>query len=152
MAHRTNQTFLPIWKGYISLQWFYLVSAKGFLILSGIHMIDTSDFIQLPYTHDLTEGGIAHMLRSLPYNLQREGSSTYERLRRGVAEAAVEIAFRRYLSEQGIPFDVKAGLPFTGHDHYDVMLGGRRCEIKSLLIRQDQQISQIRQNPKLLLK
>ena len=115
-------------------------------------MIDTSDFIQLPYTHDLTEGGIAHMLRSLPYNLQREGSSTYERLRRGVAEAAVEIAFRRYLSEQGIPFDVKAGLPFTGQDHYDVMLGGRRCEIKSLLIRQDQQISQIRQNPKLLLK
>jgi hypothetical protein len=115
-------------------------------------MIDVSDFVRLPYTPDLTAGGIAFALRSLPYSSQPAERSAYDRLRRVVAEAAVEIAFRRYLSDQTIPFDVKAALPFCGHDRYDVMLDGRRCEIKPLLIPQNQQISQTRQNPELLLK
>ena len=115
-------------------------------------MINTSSFVQLPYTPDLTEGGIAHALRSLPYSIQDRRSSTYDRLRCMVAEAVVEIAFRRYLSEQGIPFDVRAAPPFGGHDHYDIILGGRRCEIKSVLIGRNQHISQIRHNPELLLK
>lgn len=115
-------------------------------------MIDIADIVQLPYTPDLTEGGIAFALHSLPHSSQGVGSSTYDGLRRVVAEAAVEIAFRRYLSARAIPFEVKAALPFCGHDRYDVMLNGRRCEIKSLLIRQPQQISQLRQNPELLLE
>lgn len=115
-------------------------------------MIDASDFVQLPFAPDLTEGGIAFALRSLPYSSQLAGRSTYDHLRGVVAEAAVEIALRRYLSAQNIPFEVKAALPFCGHDRYDVMLGGRRCEIKPILIPQNQQISRIRQNPELLLK
>ena len=51
------------------------------------------------------------------------GGSPYDRLRRIVAGAAVELAFRRYLSEQNIPFDVKGALPFTEHQRYDVTLG-----------------------------
>jgi len=69
-----------------------------------------------------------------------------------VAETAAEIAFRRYLSEQNIPFEVKAALPFTGHDRYDVMLGGRRCEIKSFLISDREQISRIQRAPEFVLK
>ena len=115
-------------------------------------MIDIADFVQLPYTPDLSEGGIAYALHSLPYSSRGVGSPTYDGLRRVVAEAAVEIAFRRYLSAQTIPFEVKAALPFRGHDRYDVLLGGRRCEIKLLLIHQTKQFSQLRQNPELLLK
>lgn len=115
-------------------------------------MISARDLLHLPCTRDLIQGGIAYALRSLPYNVKRGGSSTYDRLRHVVAEIVVEIAFRRYLSEQNIPFDVKAALPFHGHERYDVMLGGRRCEIKSLLLSQSQHISRIRQTPDLLLE
>jgi hypothetical protein len=68
-----------------------------------------------------------------------------------VASAAVELAFRRYLSEQNISFDVKGALPFTEHERYDVTLGGHRCEIKSYLISQRDQISQVKHNPQLVL-
>src|ERR1044071_3088744 len=115
-------------------------------------MITSSHFIHLPYTRDLTEGGIAYAVRSLAYTYNRMGGSSYERLRRIVAGVAVELAFRRYLSEQNIPFDVKGATPFTQPDHYDVALGGRRCDIKSFLITHRDQIAEIKHNPQVLLK
>ena len=114
-------------------------------------MISAAELLPLRCTHDLVEGGIAYALHALPYSFNREGGSTYDRLRRLVAGAAVELAFRRHLSEQGIPFGVKSAIPFTDHRRYDVMLGGRRCEVKSFLISQRDQVSQIRCNPEALL-
>ncbi|MBV6450022.1 MAG: hypothetical protein MHPDNHAH_00742 [Anaerolineales bacterium] len=114
-------------------------------------MISPSDLIRLPYTRDLTEAGIAYALRSLPYTYNRMGGSPYNRLRRIVAGVAVELAFRRYLSAQNIPFDVKGAAPFTEPDRYDVSLGGRRCDIKSFLISYRDQISEMRKNPQVVL-
>src|SRR6266498_261066 len=114
-------------------------------------MISVSDFIHLPYTRDLTEGGIAYAVRSLPHSYNREDGSQYDRLRRTVAEAAVELSFRRYLSQHEIPFDVKGAMPFTDPEHYDVSLGGQRCEIKSFFISHHEQVSQIKHNPQVLL-
>ena len=115
-------------------------------------MISASDFLHLPYTRDLTEAGIAYALKSLPYAYNRAGASPYDRLRRMVASVAVDLAFRRYLSEQNIPFEVKGAAPFTDPDRYDVSLGGRRCEIKSFLISYREQISGIKKNPQVLLR
>lgn len=115
-------------------------------------MISASDFIHLPYTRDLTEGGIAYAVRSLIYTYNRMGGSPYERLRRIVAGVAVELAFRRHLAEQNIPFDVKGATPFTDPDRYDVSLGGRRCDIKSFLITYREQISEMKRNPQVVLK
>jgi len=114
-------------------------------------MISTSDFVHLPYTRDLTEGGIAYAVRSLPYTYNRMGGSPYDRLRRIVAGVAVELAFRRHLSDQNIPFDVKGATPFTDPDRYDVSLGGRRCDIKSFLITYREQISEMKHNPNIVL-
>jgi len=114
-------------------------------------MITSSDLIHLPYTRDLTEGGIAYAIRSLPYTYNRMGGSAYDRLRRIAAGVAVELAFRRYLSEQNIPFDVKGATPFTDPDHYDVSLGGRRCDIKSFLITYRKQIDDMQRNPAIVL-
>lgn len=115
-------------------------------------MLATADFLHLPYTRDLTEAGIAYALRSLPYTYNRMGGSPYGRLRRIIAGVAVELAFRRYLSERNIPFDVKGATPFTDPDRYDVSLGGRRCDIKSFLISYREQISEMRRNPQVILK
>jgi len=114
-------------------------------------MITTSDFLHLPYTPDLTEGGIAYAIRSLPYTYDRMGGSLYDRLRRIVAGVAVELAFRRHLSQQDIPYDVKGATPFTDPDRYDVSLGGHRCDIKSFIISHRRQIKELRSNPDLLL-
>ncbi len=114
-------------------------------------MISPSDLIHLRYTRDLTEGGIAYAVRSLPYTYNRMGGSPYERLRRIVAGVAVELAFRRYLAEQNIPFDVQGATPFTDPDRYDVSLGGRRCDIKSFLITYRDQIAEMKRNPQVVL-
>ena len=115
-------------------------------------MVTSSDLLHLPYTRDLTEGGIAYAVRSLAYTYNRMGGSPYDRLRRIVAGVAVELAFRRYLSEHEIPYDVKGATPFTDPDRYDVALGGRRCDIKSFLITYREQISQMRRNPNIVLQ
>lgn len=115
-------------------------------------MISASDLLHLSYTRDLTEGGIAYALRSLPYTYNRAGGSIYDRLRRITAGAAVELAFRRYLAEQGVPFEVKAANPFTDPKRYDVTLGGRRCDIKSFLISRREQIAEMKHNPGIVLK
>src|SRR5574342_1344797 len=115
-------------------------------------MISASDFLHLPYTRDLTEGGVAYAVRSLAYTYNRMGGSPYDRLRRIVAGVAVELAFRRYLSEQDIPFDVKGATPFTDPDRYDVSLGGHRCDVKSFLITHCRQIADMRRNLGIVFK
>lgn len=114
-------------------------------------MISTDDLIHLPYTPDLTEGGIAYALRSLPYLFERIGSKPYDEIRRSIANVAVELAFRRYLSQQEIPFEVESGKPFTEPDKYHVTLGKRRCDIKSFFISNRRQITQIQNDPAILL-
>lgn len=114
-------------------------------------MLTSSDLLRLPYTPDLTEGGIAYALRSLTHSFFRAGNSPYARLRRTVASMAAELAFRRYLSRQNIPFEVKAATPFTDHERYDVILGGHRCDLKSYLISHRAQIAEIHRNPSVLL-
>jgi len=115
-------------------------------------MLTAADLIHLPYTPDLTAGGIAYACRSLAYTYDRMGGSPLDRLRRIVGGVAVELAFRRCLTEQGIPFDVLGATPFTDPDHYDVSLGGHRCDVKSFLLSRRTQISQVRRDPGLLLQ
>jgi len=109
-------------------------------------MLSPSDFLHLPYTPDLTEGGIAYALLSLPYT-----SQTYDRIRRTVASAIVELAFRRHLSQQDIPFEITAAAPFTDPARYDVSLGGHRCDVQSFLISHRDQIVEIRRDAGVLL-
>jgi hypothetical protein len=114
-------------------------------------MLNVNHILRLPYTPDLTEGGIAYALRSLTYSFDRAGNLPYERLRRTVANAAVELAFRRYLSQQDIPFEVQTATPFTDSERFDVALDGRRCDLKSYLISHREQAAQMRRNPEILL-
>ncbi|MBI5962961.1 MAG: hypothetical protein HY863_05760 [Chloroflexi bacterium] len=114
-------------------------------------MINSSNFIRIPYTPDLTEGGIAFAIRSLLYSFEHTSSSLYNRLRHVVAEAAVELAFRRHLSQQDVPFEIRSATPFTDPDKFNVALGGHRCDIKSFLISHRDQIAEMRRNPDVIL-
>ncbi|HEX8993003.1 MAG TPA: hypothetical protein VF784_15080 [Anaerolineales bacterium] len=115
-------------------------------------MISTDDLLCLPFTPDLTEAGIRFACHSLPHVYERMGSAHFDRLRRIVAGISVELAFRRHLIRQNVPFDVKGAIPFTEPDRYDVSLGGHRCDIKSFLISRREQIRSLHASPAELLK
>ena len=115
-------------------------------------MLSPSDLFHLPYTPDLTQGGITYACRSLAYTYDRMGGSPVDRLRRIVAGVAVELAFRRYLVEQAVPFDVLGATPFTDPDRYDVSLGGHRCDVKSFFISRRAQIHSLRHDHGLVLQ
>jgi hypothetical protein len=115
-------------------------------------MITTSDLITLPYTDDLTQAGIAYACKSLPHTYNRMGGSLGDRFRRIVSGVSVELAFRRLLVANGVPYDTLGITPFTDPDHYDVALGGRRCDLKSFLILKKDDIRRLRQDPESLLQ
>jgi hypothetical protein len=115
-------------------------------------MLTSTDLLHLPYTPDLTEAGIAYACRSLSSTSDRMGGSPLDRLRHIVGRVAVELAFRRYLSEQAVPFNVLKAAPFTHPDRYEVSLGGHRCDLRSFLITRRPQITRLRQDPALMLQ
>lgn len=115
-------------------------------------MLNSADLITLRYTPDLTEAGIVYACRSLPFTYNRMGGSAFNRLRRIVAGKAVELAFRRYLANQAVPFDNLGATPFTDPDRYDIALGGRRCDIKSFQFLQKERIRRLRKDPGYLLQ
>ena len=80
------------------------------------------------------------------------GGSSFDRMRHSVVGISVELAFRRHLTRQGIPFDIKGATPFTEPDRYDVSLGGHRCDIKSFLISYREQITSLHSHPDQILK
>jgi hypothetical protein len=115
-------------------------------------MLSASDLIHLTYTPDLTEGGIAYACRLLATTSDHMGVSTVDRLRRIIGGVAVELAFRRTLTEQAIPFRVLGAMPFTHPERYDVSLGGHRCNLKSFLITRRPQIARLRRESTLVLQ
>lgn len=114
-------------------------------------MLSSSDLLRLPFPRDLTEGGIAYATRSLSRSTHRINDSLYDHLRHNVAGAAVELAFRRHLIQNEIPFTVKGAVIFTDPNRYDVSLGGHRCDVRSFLISHRDQIQDIHQDSSILL-
>jgi hypothetical protein len=115
-------------------------------------MITSSDFLHLPFTRDLTESGITYACHSLACSSDRMGRSPENRLRRIAGGMAGELALRHALSEQSIPFHVVGAAPFTHPDRYDVSLGGHRCTLKSTIITRRSLITQLRNDPALVLQ
>lgn len=115
-------------------------------------MLTETDLVYLPYTPDLTEGGIAYACRSLAYTYNRMGGTPFSRMRSIAAGVAVELAFRRYLHEQRVPFDVLGATPFTEPDRYDIALGRHRCDVKSYFLSRRGQISSLRRQPAQVLQ
>ncbi len=115
-------------------------------------MIRPEDLVVLPHSVDLTQAGIAYACRSLPHTYDRMGGSPFDRLRRIVAGVGVELAFRRHLTAENVPFDVLGATPFTEPDRYDVALGGRRVDVKSYLVLNKTRIQEIRTKPEMLLE
>ncbi len=109
-------------------------------------MINASDILHLPYTPDLTEGGIGYTLRSLASSSILKKEMPVENLHMLVGSIAAGLAFRRSLAGQEIPFQVLGAAPFTQPHRYDVSLGGHRCELNCSLVTHRPQIAALRKD------
>lgn len=114
-------------------------------------MLTHTDLVSLPFTSDLTMGGIALACRSLSKAYEPKNGSQVDLIRRIISNMAAELAFRRLLGEQSIPYRVLNPTPFTDPDHYDVCLAGHRITLVSTLITSRPHIARIRRDPGLLL-
>jgi hypothetical protein len=114
-------------------------------------MIKVCDIVHLPFNPDLTEAGIGYACRSLGFNSNPKRILSAENLRHLVGGLAVELAFRRSLGEQNVPFHVMGATPFTRPDRFDVSLGGHRCDLNCSMISRREQITGLRKDPALTL-
>ncbi len=115
-------------------------------------MLSPAQVLRLSYDHSLTRAGIEYAKKSLHYTYNRMGLDPAARLRKIVAGVAVELAFRRWLEAEGLPYDLLGATAFTERDRYDLCLGGRRCDVKSFLVSDKARIRALRRDPAWLLK
>lgn len=115
-------------------------------------MVTIQDLIRLPFTPDLSAGGIHHACHTLARNHSATHRSTRQSLRHIAIRTAGELAFRHILHEDEIPFQGVNPTPFTDPRHYDVSLGGHRCILTSYPISRQRQVKAIQADPSLLLK
>ena len=114
-------------------------------------MVTTSDFIGLEYTADLTRAGIAYARKLLVDPHAPFGRSVHNQFRRIVAGVAVELAFRRYLNNSKIPHSNLEATPFTVSGRFDILIGGRRCNIQLSTITQKRHIRKVHKDPGVIL-
>lgn len=114
-------------------------------------MLAAADILRLPYDDTLTRAGVEYAKKSLHYTYDRMGLKLGARLRKIVAGIAVELAFRRWLEAEDVPYDLLGATAFTEKDKYDLRLGGRRCDLKSFFISKRDHITTLRRDPTWLL-
>ncbi len=115
-------------------------------------MLIPTDLISLPFTSDLTIGGIALACRALSKAYESKTGSQLDQVRNIISSVAAELAFRRLLGEQSVPYRVVNPPPFIDLHHYDINLAGHRCTLVSTLLTSRQHIARIRRDPGLLLQ
>ncbi len=115
-------------------------------------MLDPADLLRLPFTPDLSEAGISFACRSLAYSYSNTQAASFIHLRGLSVEVAAELAFRRYLHQQGIPFSVRERAPLQTSGQYDISLGGHRCGLRTYFISHPDQIELLAKNPAALLQ
>jgi hypothetical protein len=115
-------------------------------------MVNAGDLLQLEYTPDLTEAGIAYACQRLAYIYNDNISLMYANLRQLVVDKAVELAFRRYLVQQGMAHKTVAATSANSLDPYHLLVGGWNCIIRTCWIDSLHIIQQVMAQPECLLQ
>ncbi len=115
-------------------------------------MVNQGDLIQLAYTADLTAAGIAYVEQLLQHTSEGRPRYSQQTLRQQVIDKAVELAFRRYLDEQEVPYATAPGTSFGSHASFHLVLGGWRCTIRSSWIDDPEIAHQVNAHPEHLLE
>ena len=110
-------------------------------------MLIASDILVLPYDTQFSIAGVQYARDSLHYTRNRMHLKKADRLRKIVAGVAFEMAVRRWLENETIPYLRLGATPFTEVDKFDLAIGGRRCDLKSHLIYNRFKITSLHNDP-----
>jgi hypothetical protein len=110
------------------------------------------DIIQLPCSEDLIQAGTAYVTRSLVEPGGRPANPDFDHLRAGVVDKAVELAFRRLVTEEDIPHQLIESVIFSQPDTFDVAFGGRRCVLSGMVICRREEINRVHNDLDSLVK
>ena len=91
------------------------------------------DLILLEYAAELPLAGCLYACRGLFHAADYARESSPLAMRQAAGGAVIELAFQRFLSEHGIPFDQEAVTPFTTPEHASLVLGGRLCQVVPII-------------------
>lgn len=114
--------------------------------------LSASDLVRLPYTPDLTEAGILSTCRWLAGTSERLGTNPYALMREKIGQVAVELAFRRLLTQQQVSFQTLEQVPFTDPHQHNLSLAGHRLHLNTTLLTRRGQIRSLRAEPGELLE
>lgn len=113
-------------------------------------MASAKDFLILGCTPEMIQTGATFMTRALTNPVHYQRAANFDRLRQGVVHQAVELAFRRHLTEADIPHQLVESASFTDADALDVSFGGRRAAVFGQLVCRRESIQEVQKAPKLL--
>jgi len=117
-----------------------------------VKMVTESDFEKIPFHPDMTLAGIKYTCRSFTNKRENLGDITINELRETITRNVVKLGFKRYLDQTSVPFEMTRSAPFSDPEQYDIVIGGRRCDINVILFTDKQRIRSIRAEPHLMLK
>ncbi len=104
-------------------------------------MLDTNDFLALPFDEQFARAGAQYARDSLHFRYSRLQACTAEHLRAIVTGIAFEMATRRWLEAGAIRYDRLGATTLTASDRFDLAIGGRRCDLRANLISDRSQIA-----------
>ena len=114
-------------------------------------MLSLSDVVRLPYTPDLTLAGIADTCRKRARAAYPSQPVILENLHASVASTASELAFRRYLDQQHVAYQLRKSPTPNNPDQRVLELAGNRCEWICPLISNHSDIQQLGEDANRLL-
>jgi hypothetical protein len=114
-------------------------------------MVETADFISIPYTPDLSQAGIRRACQRLALERLASDEDSLAALFQCQYQTALELAFLRHLQENEIPFEQRAAAPLTDPEKMDLMLGGRRLVLRNFPITGKNQIRRLLGEPEFIL-
>lgn len=114
-------------------------------------MISPQDILHLPWDESLSLAGVTYVRQNLGRILGGPRPPSPPALRQLVASIAAELAFRRWLDSEQIPYTLLDDEPFTRPEWPRLTLGGRRLSLHTRLVSSRRAIQSIRRNPSVLM-
>ena len=115
-------------------------------------MVNAGDLLQLEYTPDLTEAGIAYACQHIASFFDNDLARMNADFRQLAVNKAVELAFRRYLRQQGIAHKTVVATRAGDLDPYHLIVRGWHCILCVTWINSPKVIKQVMAQPECLLQ
>ncbi len=109
------------------------------------------DWVRWPIDASLTMAGVTYACQTLSKQIALNKSPNLQQIRSIVPQISTELAVRRWLDKERLPYMLHEDQPFTHPARPSIILGGRRVGIHSVYISSRRQISRALHNPDILL-